>query len=179
MFLLFFPFCSGKEKDWWILLIPVFTSSPSSPFLCSHGTHLYPSHCLRSNRVGASHKSCSQCNMTQEVCCGVCVFTRHLCVELYFHRQDVCMFQTPFLCGPEGFGSVWVEVRELEYVCMMCVCRVMENWWYMKDGDSQMGSREYKGKKSWEYIESVYAHTMLPTYLQTIGHGKKVPLIFR
>lgn len=85
--------------------------------------------------------------MTQEVCCRVCVFTRHLCVELYFHRQDVCMFQTPFLCGPEGFGSVWVEVRELEYVCMMCVCRVMENWWYMKDGDSQMGSREYKGKK--------------------------------
>lgn len=30
------------------------------------------------------------------------------------HRQDVCMFQTPFLCGPEGFRGIRVEVREME-----------------------------------------------------------------
>lgn len=51
-----------------------------------------------------------------------------MCAELYFHRQDVCMFQTPFLCGPEGFRGVWVEVKEEErLVCMrdddyVCVC---------------------------------------------------------
>ena len=42
-----------------------FSSSSSSLLPRSLDTHLYPSHCLRSNRAEASHKPNSWCNMTQ------------------------------------------------------------------------------------------------------------------
>ena len=74
------------------------------------GTHLYP---LKSNNVEDSCKPDSWCNRTQELRCCVCLMWS-VSAELCFHIEDVCMFQTPFRCGPKGFGGVWVEVRKLD-----------------------------------------------------------------
>lgn len=82
-----------------------------------------------------------------------------MCGELCFHREDVCRFQTPFLCGPEGFGGVRVEVRKLDsrLVCIcnddvcVCVCRGMESWQFIKErvrGKVGGKSREMKSVRS-------------------------------
>lgn len=67
----------------------------SLPF--SLDTHLYPSHCWRSEREQASHKLEPWCYMTFGFLGRKCACFKHL-----------------FLCGPQGFWGIQVEVREME-----------------------------------------------------------------
>lgn len=115
-------FTSGIEKQLMDpshpLLHLLLISSPSPPYLLPIHfllapltlTHILPTFkdlTQQQPPISPTHAVIghSRC-VAQCVCVCLCLNSR-ICADLYFHRQDVYMFQTPFLCSPKGFGEVY------------------------------------------------------------------------